>query len=203
VSPAGAMDLVFDFAGVIFHWQPQALLDRLLPGRGVTAADFFQGYDGDWADFDRGLVDPEPLSMRIAMRTDVTPIEAQQVIAAVPEELRPDAEMVALIEELHGRGAALHYISNMPMPYADVLEARWSFLARFRHGLISGRVGLVKPEPAIFERAELAFGLKPAGTLFFDDVQVNVVAASARGWNAVRWESAAQCRAELAARGLL
>jgi putative hydrolase of the HAD superfamily len=197
------MDVVFDFAGVLFHWQPQALLDRLLPGRGVTAADFFQGYEGDWAGFDRGSIDPEPLSMQIAMRTDVTPTEAQQIIAAVPEELVPDAAMVALIEELHGRGAPLYYISNMPMPYAEVLEARWSFLSCFRHGLISGRVGMVKPEPAIFERAEVAFGLKPSSTVFFDDVQVNVVAASARGWNAVRWESAAQCRAELAARGVL
>jgi putative hydrolase of the HAD superfamily len=197
------MDVVFDFAGVLFHWQPQALLDRLLPGRGVSAADFFQGYAGDWADFDRGLVDPEPLSMRIAMRTDVTPVEALQVIAAVPEELTPDAGMVALIEELHGRGAPLYYISNMPMPYAELLEQRWGFLARFRHGLISGRVGLVKPEPEIFERAELAFGLKPASTVFFDDVQVNVVAACARGWNALRWESAAQCRAEFVQRGWL
>lgn len=197
------MDVVFDFAGVLFHWQPQALLDQLLPGRGVSAADFFQGYDGDWADFDRGLVDPDPLSMRIAMRLDVTPDEAQQVIAAVPEALTPDPAMVGLIEELHARGAPLYYISNMPMPYAELLEARWGFLGHFRHGLISGRIGMVKPEPAIFERAELAFGLRPSNTVFFDDVQVNVVAASARGWNAVRWESPAQCRAELSARGIL
>lgn len=197
------MNIVFDFAGVVFHWQPQALLDRLLPGRGVTTADFFQGYDGDWADFDRGLVDPEPLSMRIAMRANVSPVEAQMVIAAVPDELTPDADMLVLLEELHRRGAALFYISNMPMPYAERLEERYGFLSLFRHGLISGRIGMVKPDAAIFERAELAFGLAPESTLFFDDMHANVVAAAARGWQAVRWESAAQCRAELVRRGLL
>lgn len=196
------MNVVFDFAGVLFHWQPQALLDQIVgPGR-VSAEAFFEGYDGDWAAFDRGRIEPPPLAMRIAMRTGVNPSEAAEVIAAVPHALRPDAQMVALVDALHARGTALYYLSNMPMAYASVLESEHAFLGQFRHGLISGRIGMAKPEAAIFERAERAFGLRPESTLYFDDVHANVDAAAARGWQAVRWTSAAQCRTELSARGL-
>jgi putative hydrolase of the HAD superfamily len=197
------LNLVFDFAGVLFHWQPAALLARLLPGRRITADEFFQGYVGDWGEFDRGALGSGPLAMRIAMRTSITPGEAQRVIDAVPVELAPDAGMVALLGELNARDAALYYLSNMPAPYARVLDDRFEFLTWFRRGVYSGHVGLAKPDPAIFAHAESALGLDPATTLYFDDVAGNVATARERGWDAVRWESAAQCRAELVARGLL
>jgi HAD superfamily hydrolase (TIGR01509 family) len=197
------LNLVFDFAGVLFHWRPAALLARLLPQRRITPDEFFQGYAGDWGEFDRGAIDAGPLAMRIAMRTAITPAEALRVIDAVPVELQPDADMVALLGELDARDSPLYYLSNMPAPYARALEDRHEFLGWFRHGVYSGRVGLAKPDPAIFAHAETAFGLDPATTLYFDDVQANVAAAQDRGWDAVRWESAGQCRAELVARGLL
>lgn len=197
------MNLVFDFAGVLFHWRPAELLAAELPGVAITPEQFFEGWGGDWAEFDRGRLDAPQLAMRIAMRTTLSPTQAQRVIEAVPYVLEADAGMVALLEALHAAGRPLFYLSNMPVPYAGVLEERFGVVGLFRHGLVSGRIGLVKPEAAMFERAERAFGLEPARTLFFDDVQANVDAAAARGWQALRWEDAAQCRAELAARGLL
>src|SRR5947207_647387 len=59
-----AMNIVFDFGGVLFCWQPHEFIPRLLPQRAHSEAatnalvsDFFQGYSGDWGDFDRGAVD--------------------------------------------------------------------------------------------------------------------------------------------------
>ena len=197
------MNIVFDFAGVLFHWSPAALLERLLPGSGVTQADFFEGYQGDWAEFDRGRIDPGPLALRIAMRTAVTPAEALGVIEAVPFEMRAEPAMVELVDELAARGATLYFLSNMPSPYAHVLEQRHPFLAHFRGGLVSGRVGLVKPDPALFTLATTVFGGDAGGTLFFDDVAANVTAARDAGWHAERFEAAAQCRAVLATHGLV
>jgi putative hydrolase of the HAD superfamily len=196
------MNVVLDFAGVLFHWSPAALLARVLPGREVTPAEFFEGYDGDWGEFDRGRIDPAPLALRIALRTAVTPDEALRVIEAVPFELRAEATMVQLVEDLAARGAPAWFLSNMPRSYAQVLEQRHPFLARFRGGLYSGRVGMAKPEAAIFDFAAQAFGADPARLLFIDDVLANVHAARAAGWNAERFEDAAQCRAVLARYGI-
>jgi beta-phosphoglucomutase-like phosphatase (HAD superfamily) len=75
----------------------------------------------------------------------------------------------------------MFYLSNMPHPYADHLERANAFVADFLDGIFSARVGLMKPNAAIFELAEQRFGLVPADTLFIDDHAGNVEAARARG----------------------
>ena len=42
-----------------------------------------------------------------------------QVAEAVPTELLPIPATVVLIRELRAAGHELHYLSNMPAPYAD------------------------------------------------------------------------------------
>ncbi len=204
------MNVVFDFGGVLFNWHPPTLLAHHLPQRVFDEAsgrrwvdDFFQGYEGDWGDFDRGTVEPGPLAERIALRTGLTEHEARRVIDAVPAELTPIAGSVALLHELHAAQHPLYFLSNMPEPYARHLEAEHDFLALFRGGVFSARAGLCKPEPAIFEHCANVHGLVPAETLFIDDVARNVVAARAAGWQAIRFEDPAQCTRELRDLGLI
>jgi putative hydrolase of the HAD superfamily len=204
------VNVVFDFAGVLFHWQPPELLSRLLPQRTPDEAaalrlvdDIFQGYTGDWGDFDRGTVEPDELALRIARRTGLSVDETRRVIDGVPAELTPIAGTVALLHELHAAGRPLYYLSNMPEPYAQHLEATHDFLGLFRDGVFSARANLCKPEPAIFEHCESRFGLDPARTLFIDDVAGNVAAARAAGWRALHFIDPAQCAAALRAEGVL
>ena len=204
------MTVVFDFAGVLFHWKPPELLARLLPHRvpDETAAqrlvaDIFQGYEGDWGDFDRGTVEPGPLAERIARRTGLAVEETRRVIDGVPAELTPIPGTVALLRDLHATGRPLYFLSNMPEPYARHLEATHDFLALFRGGVFSARAKLCKPEPAIFAHCESLFGLDPAQTVFLDDVAPNVAAAREAGWQAIQFLDATQCRRELSALGVL
>ena len=204
------MNIVFDFGKVLFEWQPHALLARLLPHRApddaaahAFVAEFFEGFGGDWGEFDRGMVEPDVLAERIARRTGLRLDEARAVIDAVPHALEPMAGMPALLERLGAAGHALYFLSNMPAPYADHLEANHAFLSLFRAGVFSARVKLIKPDPEIFAHATDAFGVDPADTLFIDDVQKNVDAARDAGWQAIRFDSAAQCAAELERLGVL
>jgi putative hydrolase of the HAD superfamily len=110
---------------------------------------------------------------------------------------------VALLRRLRAEGHELHFLSNMPRPYAEVLETRDDVLRLFAGGVFSSRVGLIKPEPALFAHAARAFG-GDAGTLvLLDDMEKNVVAARAAGWQAIRFDDAEQCATELVAAGLL
>jgi putative hydrolase of the HAD superfamily len=168
------MKLVFDFGGVLFRWEPQAFLARLLPQYTATEADaialkevFFQGYGGDWGDFDRGTVEPDVLAERIASRIGLHKDEVRRVIAGVPAELQPITDTVALLRRLHAQGRVLYY------------------------------------EPAIFEMARRSFEAEPEQILFIDDYASNIVAARAAGWQAIHFTSPAQCEAELVERGLL
>ena len=202
------MRIVFDFAGVLFHWQPAQLLQRLLPaqaGDGAAAqrlaAALFQGYGGDWAEFDRGTLEVPELVRRIAARTGLPAAAVQAVVDAVPAELQPVPGTVALLRRLHAQGGLVHYLSNMPRPYAEHLLRRHDFIGCFASGVISAHVGAIKPEPRIFDIAARRFGVPPPQLVFIDDVAENVMAARDAGWNALQFIDAADCQAQLHARG--
>ena len=204
------LDIVFDFGGVLFRWQPRELLARLLPERTRTPQaaqalfdDFFENYGGDWGEFDRGTLEPAPLAERIAQRTGLSLAQIHAVIEAVPAELQPIEATVALLRRLHAGGRPLYFLSNMPEPYARHLERTHGFLAIFRGGVFSSRAGLIKPEPEIYAHAARQLGLVPGRTLFIDDVAHNVEAARAAGWRALRFIDPAQCEAALRAEGAL
>jgi putative hydrolase of the HAD superfamily len=204
------MKLVWDFGGVLFHWLPARLVQRELPQRATddTSAahwvrEIFQNYGGDWSEFDRGTVSEPELVRRIAARTGLAAHEVQAVVDGVPGELQPIAETVALLGRLRDAGHTQFYLSNMPAPYADHLEAEHDFVRWFDAGVFSARVQHIKPEPAIFALAAEQFGVPPAELLFFDDHVPNVEAARQAGWNAHRFTNAAEAESALLERGLL
>lgn len=199
---------VFDFGGVLFRWQPVQLLRRVLPRQAAdeTAAqrladDIFQGYGGDWGEFDRGTLGVPELVRRIAARTGLLPEEVRSVVDAVPGELQPIPETVALLRRLHAEGRRLHFLSNMPHPYADHLEREHAFVGWFESGVFSARVQHIKPEPGIFDLAAQRFQADPAQLVFIDDVLGNVQAARSRGWNALHFVDAVDCETRLRAEG--
>jgi putative hydrolase of the HAD superfamily len=204
------MNVVFDFGGVLLRWQPHEIVAGALPDLASTraAADrlvagIFEGFGGDWGEFDRGTLDIAPLAERIARRTGLSTAQARAVIDAVPAALVPIEATVKLLERLHRRGTALYFLSNMPAPFARGLEATQDFLQHFRAGVFSADVKLIKPEPAIYAHATERFGADPARTLFIDDMPANVAAAQAHGWQGLHFRSAAQLEVELLGRGLL
>ena len=203
------MNLVFDFGGVLFRWQPHEFMPRLLPHRArneetaaALVADFFQGYSGDWGEFDRGAADEFRVAHRIAFRTGLDVADVQRVIDAIPSELQLMPHSLPLIQRLRAAGHRLFFLSNMPRPYAEHLERLHPLYDWFEGGLFSSRIDMVKPEPAIFHHAAKTFGIVPSESVFIDDFALNVKAAKALGWNAIHFLSAAQCDADLAKLGL-
>ncbi len=199
--------IVFDLGAVLFHWQPQAMLQRELPHVATNmasaqhwVAEIFQGYQGDWGEFDRGTVSVPDLVQRISRRTGLHEADVQTVVNAVPRELQPIAPSVALLQHLHAAGHTLHYLSNMPAPYATLLEQN-HFFSCFESGVFSARVHHNKPEPEIFHIAQQRFGVAASALVFLDDHAGNVQAAQALGWNAVQFSNAQQAQTEMQAAG--
>lgn len=195
---------VFDFGRVLFSWQPEKLLQHVLPRRATDAASaafwvdqVFQSYGGDWGEFDRGMVTPDQLVQRIAGRTGLPAAEVQAVVSAGPHWLLPIPATVDLLTRLRQGGRPMFYLSNMPAPFADHLERTHPVVGQFDAGVFSARVNLIKPDPAIFDLAAQRFGLPPSELVFLDDHPANVAAAQAAGWRALLFSDAAQAERDL------
>jgi FMN phosphatase YigB (HAD superfamily) len=62
---------------------------------------------------------------------------------------------------------------------------------------------MAKPEPEIYQLALKLLGIAPEEALFIDDLPRNTIAAEALGIPSIVFESPAQLRRELQARGIL
>lgn len=206
-----SQDVVFDLGGVVFRWQPLVLLQELFPEQVRSEAEarewagqIFQTFhpEADWALFDLGRIEPEPLAQRIAQRTGLAEADVRHLIANIPPHLQPIQGTVDLIHELKAQGHRLYFLSNMPAGYADHLVRVNPFFSQFEEGIFSAHVQQIKPLPDIFATAQTRWPLRDV-PVFIDDVQHNIDAAKQHGWRGIRFETPQQTRTALVAQAYL
>jgi putative hydrolase of the HAD superfamily len=115
----------------------------------------------------------------------------------IKDSLTPMPDSIALLDELARRGVPLYGLSNMSAPMFALLKGRHGHWDRFRGIVISGEIGLVKPEPEIFHHLARRFELIPAETVFIDDHLPNIESAGRLGFRTIHFTDADQCRREL------
>lgn len=206
------MNIIFDFGVVLFKWDAvevvqQVFSESATDGALTRAAAlelknslFGEHFEvPDWNAFDAGTIHPAPLIDAMAARTGLPRAKIAQLVAIIPDALAPNLSMVALLDELRAQGHALYYLSNMPAPYARILQERHAFVRAFLGGVFSGDVHCTKPDPNIYALLCKTCSLRPAESLFIDDHPPNVTAATAYGMQALHYRHAEQAIAELRA----
>jgi len=109
---------------------------------------------------------------------------------------------VHLLRALRARGVPVLALTNFGRETLDIARSRFDFLNEFDAMFVSGDLGLIKPDPAIYAAVEAA-GHAPASLFLADDMPANCAAAAARGWHAHRFDGAAGLERALVAHGLL
>lgn len=110
--------------------------------------------------------------------------------------------MVELARAVRANGAQVWALSNFGIETLALADAAYPFLTEFDRRIISGELGVCKPEPDIFEAVE-AQGVAPHHLLYTDDTPANVDAAAARGWKTHLFDGVEGWEQRLVAEGLL
>jgi 2-haloacid dehalogenase len=197
--------VLFDIGRVLLDWDPRYYYARHFPDDADALERFVTHVVGtDWI---RSVDAGKPIDAAIEERSREFPEHAHLVRAwkaGWPEMLRGEiAGTVALLDELRSRGRRVAALSNFSAESWPWAAARFPFLGWFEGVVISGEVGVAKPDPAIYRIAIERLALEPERTLFVDDMPVNVEAARACGIEAVVFEGPGKLRKDLEARGLL
>ena len=88
---------------------------------------------------------------------------------------------VKLAMDLKQKGYSIYVLSNFPGDQYDKYEKHNSFLQIFDDKIISGHVGLAKPDIKIYQLAIDKFHLTPERSLFIDDKIENIEGAKQLG----------------------
>jgi putative hydrolase of the HAD superfamily len=193
------MNIVFDLGGVVFNWQPDAIIRSLFRDEDIQRKVRKQIFEHpDWVELDRGTIALERAIDRGAMRTGLPVQDVRRLLVAVPRFLTPIDETIELIRDLSETRNRLFVLSNMHLAFIEHLERSHDIWRLFDGVVISSRIRMVKPEPQIYAYLLTQHALEPRETIFIDDMPDNVVAASSMGIRTIRFLDSAQCRRALA-----
>lgn len=93
-------------------------------------------------------------------------------------------------------------LSNTFHTHWEYCLSHYRLLAGFGVHALSYRMGLAKPDPAIFLAAAELAGVRPEEIFFVDDIAEHVTSARTVGFDAVQFTTTAALASELRARGV-
>lgn len=195
--------LIFDVANVIVDWDPIRAFTGALPDDQVAA---FLESDEFWslnARTDAGM----PLADAMVEMDDRAPhlVRAYRVyLERFPHTVSgPVAGTAEVIRELLSAGVPCFGLSNWAKENFNVARRANPVIDELADVIVSGEVGLAKPDPQIFRYALERFQLHADDTVMIDDNADNLASAASVGLRTLLFTSAAQLRADLVASGLL
>ncbi len=196
--------VVFDLGGVLIDWNPRHLYRKLFADEAAMEHFLATVCTAEWnvrQDAGRRFAEAAAL-----LKSD-HPEKADLIDAyfARFDEMMSGAiaGTVEILAELHGRGVALYGLTNFSAETYPLALRRFDFLAWFRGVLVSGEVGLVKPDPRIYRLLCERFDIAPATVIYIDDVARNAAAATALGMHGIHFTAPVGLRRELVELGVL
>lgn len=200
--------VVFDLGGVLVDWNPEYVYCELIPDPQQRRWFLEHVCNGAWnVRQDAG----RPLAEGTAELLGKHPEYADWIRAfygrwseMLAGEL-PDG--VALLETLHAANVPLYALTNWSAETFPYARENLSFLRHFRDILVSGELGLIKPDPAIYQVMQQRIardlpGIAPDEIVFIDDVAHNIHAARDLGWHGVHHVDVHASRAAMRELGL-
>lgn len=127
---------------------------------------------------ERGQLEDEEFERRFSVLLGV---EATELIERLFADLGPEETMIEAVTEIRRAGVPTGLISNS---WGTGIYDR-APLAAFDAAVISGEVGLHKPEPEIYLLGAERIGVPAAECVFVDDLRENVAGAEAVGMTAL------------------
>jgi len=196
--------VIFDIGGVLIDWNPRYVYRELFDGDEAAMEHFLAHVcSHDWNLMqDAG----RPFAEGVAELAARFPEQAELIVAYHTrwEDMVAGAidGTVAILRELEARGTPLYCLTNFSTEKLPLCLNRFDFFDAFDGIVVSGEIGMVKPDRGIYDHLVESYGLIPSKSLFIDDNQANVAGAREAGWQAVRYVSPDQLRRDLANTGL-
>jgi epoxide hydrolase-like predicted phosphatase len=133
-------------------------------------------------ELETGRIDLATFEVRLGAALGVDPTDLANRLT---QDVRPDVEMRAAVKALHDRGVPTALVSN------SWREDDYDVDDLFDVIVLSGTLGIRKPDPRIYVIAAERLGVAPERCVFVDDLGGNLKPAKALGMATIRHTSAA------------
>jgi 2-haloacid dehalogenase len=196
--------IIFDLGGVLIDWSPYHLycdklgLDRQEVDRFMKEVDF-----SEWnkeQDLGRSFAKAtEELTARFPEYRELIYAYDEHYLDSLKGSVQP---VVDILGRLKCAGYPLYVLSNWASEKFNLVRPQYPFFEWFDGIVISGDVGLIKPDQAIFRLLLERTGCPADVCLLIDDHYPNISVARELGFQTIQFTSAQQLEAELQDMGI-
>lgn len=194
--------VLWDVGNVLLHWDPRNLYRSVFDDHDEMER-FLRTV---WTPAENLRCDAgEPFASVISATAATHPHYAAQIRAIGDRWIETIGGPVDGMEELLGE---LARAAVLQVAVTNFSAETFPLVGHYRHfdllddAVVSGEIGIVKPDPRIFEIALERAGTSADRAVFIDDSPANVEGAIAVGIDAFVFDDATQARRELVRRGL-
>lgn len=200
--------VLWDFGGVITS-SPFEAFNRFEADNGLPP-DFIRGINATnpetnaWAQLESSQVSVDEFDDLFAEEAKAAghEVRGKQVLELLSGDIRP--EMVSALEKIkqdHAIGCITNNVNTGEGPGMARSEKKASAIAeimsKFEIVIESSKVGIRKPNPAIYELACEEMGISPEQAVYLDDLGINLKPARALGMTTIKVLNADQALDEL------
>ena len=195
--------VIFDIGNVLTRWQPEAFYDRVIGEARRTALFAAVDLHGMNLVIDGGALFRETIydwALRYPEWGDEIRMFYDRWIELASPRI---VGSIAVLRALRAKGVPVFALTNFGKYSFEEALPKLDFLAEFDRAYVSGRMGVTKPDPRIYQMVEDDCGIVGDRLLFVDDKPENIVAAADRGWRVHQFETWQGWAERLVAEGLL
>ena len=196
-------NVVFDIGNVIVRWAPLEIVrltfGDVAPAEALVKSIFRAEI---WTDLNKGLISEADAKVMYQNQLGLTALECEKLFYYVKQTQLLLFGTVDLIRRLKVAGYNIFALTDNVHEIVAHLQTTYDFWPLFDGVTVSADVGVLKPQPAIYQALLDGHGILAAETVFIDDMPHNVVGAQALGISAIQFENTEQCERALKALGL-
>nr|WP_086939933.1 HAD family phosphatase [Thaumasiovibrio occultus] len=196
-------NVVFDIGNVMVRWSPHEIV-RLTFGDGDeterTATEIFQS--SIWLDLNKGLLTEPEAKTRYQAALGLSALECERLFYYVKQTQILLYGSESLLKRVKAAGYRVYALTDNVHEIVEFLQSTYRFWSLFDGATVSADLGLLKPQPEIYQSLLTQHKIEAVETVFIDDMPHNIAGAEAVGLYGIQYKNAAQCEADLKALGL-
>lgn len=188
-------NVVFDVGNVIVRWAPLEIarltfgdIDDLEP----RARSIFQS--AIWLDLNKGFLSESEAKLRYQRELNLSPLECDRLFYYVKQTQILLHGSVELIKRVKRSGYGVYALTDNVVEIVEYLKKTYEFWPLFDGAAVSAELGMLKPQPEIYQALLSENNLKASETVFIDDMPYNVKGAEAVGIAGIQFVDAEQCQ---------
>ena len=184
--------VIFDYGAVLCHLPTAEQLDEFSSVARLARDEFWTLYLATRAPYDRGSLDARGYWKYFGEQAGRKYSDAEITRLSeldISVWLSMNDAMLELAREVRNAGITTAILSNMPADLMHVIRREAEWIGLFDKHFFSCEIGVVKPEPGIYQHVVNSLQVAPQSAMLIDDNPDNIASAKAFGLRALHFES--------------